>query len=182
MVWVAMAGISFQVLGLGLAINGVGNTYKEALDRNLWADLWGDFHRWIRTKILRRPQPHVMKRGTATVIGGGSVSVFAEVRPSKPAEDAGPEERIAYLMRFVEILSNETAAVRNHGDAVTRDAEARVGKRIDEVSSRLEDAGQRLMTIRKAVLGSEGTGLRQAALGLSITLLGVAMTAAGLPW
>jgi transcription initiation factor TFIIIB Brf1 subunit/transcription initiation factor TFIIB len=57
------------------------------------------------------------------------------VRPYRYAHearhDAPPEERIAYLMRFVEALSDETTEVRKHAEAIVQEAEVRSRERME---------------------------------------------------
>ena len=121
--------------------------------------------------------------GTAISASGAATGrAFGQVRPSKPVDDAPRDEQIAYLTRFVEILAEEITGVRKHADAIVEESESRIGTRMEEMSARLAQADERVGTLRAAMLGADGTGLRQAAVGLAVTLFGVMLSAAGLPW
>ena len=93
-----------------------------------------------------------------SALGAVTARGFAQVRPSKPTDDAPPDEQIAYLTRFVEILAEETTAVRKHADAIVEESESRIGTRMEEMAARLAQADERVGTLRAAMLGADGTG------------------------
>ena len=182
MVWVALIGTALQAIGLVIAIKGLSETYSEALDRSLVGDLREDWKRWVRAPFRRGRRPQVVYGTGAGVTATVAMSVSGQIRQSKPVDDATDAERLDYLMRFVEVLSNETAAARQDAKELVREMENKTDARIGEITSRLDETDQRLLTVRAAVLGPDGLGLRHAAIGLSVTFVGVVLSIAGLPW
>lgn len=182
MVWLALFGILLQAFGLGLAIVGLVRTYEEMFGGDFYPGIIKDLRAWCRRRILRRA-PDAALAVAASGLSAFSGRAHGSAWPPKPDDDASPEEWIAYLGDAVERLSKEAVAVRQYADVVVHEAEARVGGRIDEVWSRVNETQEHIDTVEAAIFGRQrGSGLRRAAVGLAITLVGVLFTAAGLPW
>lgn len=182
MVWIALAGTALEVVGLTLAVVGVSETYRESLDRDLWHDVRADLGRWFRRAILQKPQARPVYHGVArqTLPSLTFGQAFGQVRPPKPGDDASNDVKVDYLMRVVELVSQEVTAARAHADTMVRDAEARIAEQNRRVGDQLADADKQLRSLRTALVGIDGSGLRRAAVGLTVTLIGVVLSVAGL--
>ena len=182
MVWIAAFGVLLQVLGLAVATCGVAATYQEAVDRRLWPDVRSGFISWVR---------HLLGRDRAvgqTVHVGGvaNISVVGNARLSsrrpEPEDDSPLEEQVAYLLSAVVDIDRTVEADRKAITSQVQAVEERLGTRVDHVSAQVADAHQQLRSVRSALFGADGAGLRRAAVGLVITMIGVGFTVAGLPW
>ena len=92
------------------------------------------------------------------------------------------DERLAYLKEYVEVLSSELVTTRKAARDLIAESEDRSTKQIAALSSRIDATDNRVASVRAAITGTNGTGLRRAATGLAITFVGVLLTLAGLPW
>lgn len=111
-----------------------------------------------------------------------SASAFGQVRQGKPPDDASLDEKVAYLMRYLDILGNETTEVLRQAQEAVNRTEGRLTDRLDGLSSRLNEINEGMSSIRSALFGHDGRGLRRAAIGLVMTAVEVVLTAFGLSW
>lgn len=184
--WVALAGIILQVIGVAMAVRGLAATYTEAVGyQSLWRDLWEvDRPRWWgRIAFWQKPEPQTIEVGPVDTMGAtGSLGLFLTGRPPQPPTDATLEQQVDYLTKLIDAVADELVETRQTAKAEHRELQQYVSERIVEIREEVGPVQSEVRTVRKAAFGHDGGGLRRAVLGLCITGVGIALTAAGLPW
>lgn len=175
--WVTLAGAVFQLVGLGIAVSGLGALSREVFGRPLPLG-----RAWRRGRArARRWLGH--KRGAVTVTLGEAIEVSEAASIKRivqsPADDASLTEWVTFLRHRVD----EADAMLEQECARATVAERDLHKRIDaESSTRASEIGRAEALARQAVGGEDGSGLDRAWWGLATTALGVGVSAIAVLW
>lgn len=187
MVWVALAGIFLQVIGIAVAIRGFADSYKTLVgaDRSLRHDLWEqELKRWMRLawQKLRRKEPQpVTVTGRSTLPAMESAAAgFVVSQPEDPGMEAPADQRLDYVHEFVNVLSEAMETNRTQMETKVDETRERLIGQINHVASQVQETRQMVTTFEEATFGRDGKGLRETVLGLVIAAVGILMTIAGL--
>ena len=118
--------------------------------------------RWVAVHVFRRRRSAIVKATTAHIkLSVSDTVAIGSVRPAPLSDGATVDERLAWLERFVGIVASETERLRNDGRAQLDAVERRLGERLDTLDTGLATLGQDVGTVREAMFGLDGAGLRK---------------------
>ena len=164
-------GAGFEVLGLGFtgfALWDKGERHKAPPGRLRRA------YRWIDGRIrlrLGRPRTHFVYAGSPGGIAtAGQVRVRA--RPSDLADDASVDDRVAWLMRYVEHLDRDMQSRIEDHDKLAAELRSELKAATTALEQRLTRQDESLTEEMVADLGSAWAGLVLATIGVSLGLVG----------
>lgn len=166
-----VVGTVLEALGLLIAIRGVLATYRTIVGEPMAERAGGQFTRWFRRRILRRPPDTIVGSASAT-FGPLTMSGYGIVRPGDPGPDAPLDDQLVYLRASVSSAFDTIISTHQWMVEADRVVENRVTARVDQTEERLTALRGEVDKVKDGAFGPDGAGLRETAVGLGVTLVG----------